>query len=207
MPSAHQLSDPKACMIFRNIACLMSLLAAIALGGCATSPEMRATPDDVKIIELTQAILALGPQVDPAEAARAARVAVQYPRQLAVAYNVTDSAIVHNMKVNAGLRPRGLCWHWAHDMEARLMQEDFDTLALHQSIANADATFRIEHSSVVISARGDGMFDGLILDPWRFGGALYWGAPRDDSAYKWRPRQEVWDYKRERRAGLNPAPL
>jgi hypothetical protein len=194
-------------MIVKKIACLFPLLLALLLGGCATSPQMHDTPDETKITELTQAIRALDPDVDATEAARAARIAVEYPRQLTVAYNVTDPAIIHNMKVNAGLRPRGLCWHWAHDMEARLKQEDFRTLELHQSIANADATFRIEHSSVVISARGEGMYDGLVLDPWRFGGTLYWGPPLADTSYKWRPRQEVWDYKRERSAGLNPAPL
>ncbi|MGY9046531.1 hypothetical protein P775_21835 [Puniceibacterium antarcticum] len=164
-------------------------------------------PDEAKIAELSQAIATLGPKVDPSEARRAARIAVEYPRRLAMEYGVTDPPIIHNMKVNSGLRPRGLCWHWARDMAARLNQEDFQTLELHHSIANADTTFRIEHSSIVISAQGNNMYDGLILDPWRYGGALYWGAPLQDTSYKWRPRQEVWDYKRELRAGLNPAPL
>ncbi|WP_245840880.1 hypothetical protein [Puniceibacterium sediminis] len=185
----------------------MSLLGALMISGCAGGTAMKNTPDDVKIAELSRAILSLGPNVDPSEASRAARIAVTYPRRLAIEYEITDPPIIHNMKVNAGLRPRGLCWHWAHDMASRLRQEDFQTLDLHHAIANADVTLRIEHSSVVISAAGDDMYDGLILDPWRYGGALYWGPPVQDTAYKWRPRQKVWDYKREKRAGLNPAPL
>ena len=184
----------------------MILMIGLALTGCATSP-MKSMSDTAKIQLLEQDIRALGPAVDPVEAARAARIAVEYPRKLAISYEVSDPPIIHNMKVNAGLRPRGLCWHWARDMEDRLRQEDFRTLDLHQSIANADARFRIEHSSVVISARGDDMYDGLILDPWRFGGALYWGPPREDTSYAWRPRQQVWDYKRALRSGLDPAPL
>lgn len=195
-------------MIARKVSCLVCLLATLLIAGCTSVGDgMKATPDGVKIAELSRAILALGPAVDPAEARRAAEIAVSYPRRLAIAYGVSDPPLIHNMKVNAGLRPRGLCWHWAHDLGARLREEDFQTLDLHQSIANADVAFRIEHSSVVISAEGNDMNAGLILDPWRYGGALYWGPPADDAAYKWRPRQAVWDYKRERRAGLNPAPL
>ncbi len=193
-------------MPHRPIFRLLSVFFVLLVAGCAgTPPPAGDMPDNARIAALTQDILALGPEVDPAEAARAARIAIEHPRRLAVQYNITDPPLVHNMKVNAGLRPRGLCWHWAHDMEERLRQEDFRTLDLHQAIANADATFRIEHSSVLISARGDDMYDALLLDPWRYGGTLYWGLPGEDASYKWRPRQEVWDYKRERRAGLNPA--
>ena len=95
-----------------------------------------------------------------------------YSRALREAYGVTDSPLVHNTKVNLGLRPRGLCWHWADDLEARLGQERFGSLILHRAIANADNSFRIDHSTVIISAVGQGMNEGVVLDPWRNGGAL-----------------------------------
>ena len=62
-----------------------------------------------------------------------------------------------------GLKPRGLCWHWAEDIERRLRAEDFQTLDLHRAIANAN-NIRIEHSTTIVSRRGDGMYDGLVLD-------------------------------------------
>ncbi|ETX30085.1 hypothetical protein RISW2_18000 [Roseivivax isoporae LMG 25204] len=171
---------------------LLILLAAMALSACGAAPrETPAAADPAEIAELRQAILALGPDIDPEEADRAARVAYTYPLQLRQSYGVTDSAIVHNIKVNNGTRPRGLCWHWADDMEARLDRENFRTLELHRAIGNAGIPFRIEHSTVIVSARGEDMFDGLVLDPWRWGGDLYWGPPAEDDRYRWEPRQTV----------------
>jgi hypothetical protein len=66
-----------------------------------------------------------------------------------------------------GLKPRGLCWHWARDIEARLKQENFQTLELHRAVANSDNVFRLEHSTAVISRRGDTFAQGIVLDPWR----------------------------------------
>ncbi len=94
-----------------------------------------------------------------------------------------------------GLKPRGLCWHWADDLEARLREEDFRTLALHRAIANADNPFRIDHSTVIVSRRGDTMFEGVVLDPWRKGGVLHWTPTLADADYDWRPRAEVHEEK------------
>ena len=121
---------------------------------------------------LAAEIQALGPQVDPEEAQRAARVAFERAAELTRAYRITDPPLVHNAKVNMGLKPRGLCWQWADDMESRMAEEDFQTLDLHRAIANWDNSFRIDHSTLIISARGDSMFDGIVLDPWRKGGRL-----------------------------------
>ena len=125
-----------------------------------------------------------------------ARISYDYPRELAVAWNVTDSAYIHNVKVNNGTRPRGLCYQWADDLEARLLQEDFRTLELHRAIANAMTPFRIEHSTVIASAAGARMDQGIVLDPWRNGGDLYWGPVLEDTRYPWVEREKVFAAKR-----------
>jgi hypothetical protein len=105
-------------------------MSLAVLAGCASPPQGgpgHYEPDQVA--ELTRAIQNLGPDVDPEEAARAAKLAYSYTAQLAREYQITDPPLIHNMKVNAGKRPRGLCWHWAQDMERRLDAEGFKTLA------------------------------------------------------------------------------
>ena len=150
------------------------------------------TPAKHEIATLARAIQALGAEIDPDEAARAARIAYEYPLQLAREYGVTDPPIRHNTKVNLGSRSRGLCWHWAHDMEARLKQENFRTLDLHRAIAPPRNLFRLEHSTVIVSRRGGTYDQGLVLDPWRKGwGALYWTPTRADPRYDWLPREIV----------------
>jgi len=189
---------------------LLLFLAILSLAGCAAAPppEARAA-DQREAAELGHAILALGDGVDPEEAKRAARIAFSYSRQLAREYRVTDPPLIHNAKVHMGLRPRGLCYEWAEDLEARLLQENFRTLELHRAIA-PEALFRIEHSTVVVSRRGDSLSDGLVLDPWRNGGALYWAPARDDGDYDWRPKAEVldsrWQSKMARRELSTMAP-
>ena len=184
--------------MFRKSVYLLSLLAALIVSACATSPNGPPTPSEQQIAELSHAIQSLGPDIDPEEAQRAARVSYLYPLQLAQQYQITDSPIIHNIKVNQGLRPRGLCWHWAQDMETRLAQENFQTLDLHRAIGNSEVALRIDHSTVIISAKGDDMYQGLVVDPWRHAGKLFWGDPKLDTKYQWIPRQKVFELKRQR---------
>ncbi|WP_245626867.1 hypothetical protein [Aestuariivita boseongensis] len=136
-------------------------------GGLALSPEI--TQSEPAIAALRQAFMALGPEVDPEEAARAARVTYEQVAALRAAYEITDPPLIHNTKVNMSLKPRGLCWHWTVDLGARLEQERFETLEVHQAIANYN-NLRLEHSTVILGARGAAMDAGIVRDPWRAGG-------------------------------------
>ncbi|MBO9396131.1 hypothetical protein J7400_05535 [Shimia sp. R9_2] len=169
---------------------IWGLIAALFLTACGVPQEaLRPNPAG-----LAQEILALDADVDIDEANRVARIAYEYPLELRVVYNVTDGPLIHNTKVNQGLRPRGLCWHWADDLEARLRQEDLQSLTLHRAIANHD-NIRIEHSTVIVSAKGDNMREGIVLDPWRYGGYLYWAPVLEDERYVWEERNKVFAAK------------
>lgn len=152
---------------------------------------------EMEVARLETGILALGPDIDPEEARRAAEIAYAHTHRLAQEYEITDPPLVHNTKVNIGLKPRGLCWHWAEDMERRLRAENFTTLEMHRAIANADNPFRIDHSTAIISARGDAYDEGVVLDPWREGGVLFWSPVATDDDYEWVERSVVLKRKRE----------
>jgi len=196
-------------MFATGVRAVLAIIFMAALAACGGAPLERASsanpalsllPGEAapgEVAALSQKIMGLGANVDPAEAARAARIAYSYTAQLRRDYQITDGPLVHNIKVNNGTKPRGLCWHWAQDMETRLGQENFQTLDLHRAIANFD-NWRLEHSTVIISAAGADMYDGLVLDPWRKGGVLVWEDVRADTRYNWTPRQEVFAYKRAR---------
>lgn len=168
---------------------LLVLAAVLVLTACASQGPDRGTPREEA--ELARAIAALSPSVDSAEARDAARLAYLYTFQLARAYQITDPPLIHNAKVNAGTKPRGLCRHWAEDMERLLNDAGFETLEVHRAIANADNALRIEHSTAVISARGAPMQSGIVIDPWRRGGSLFWSRVGDDSRYAWHLREDV----------------
>ena len=178
---------------------LMALPAA-GLSACAapgTYGPTLATPEDEQA--LTRALQMLGPEVDPEEATRAATVAYSETWRLAKLYEIEDPPLVHNSKVNLGLKPRGLCYHWADDLEKRLKQERFGSLELHRAVANWD-NLLLEHSTVILSQRGQSLYDGIVLDPWRLGGTLFWVQTLKDSRYTWTPREEGFRVRRERRA-------
>ncbi|MEX0329664.1 MAG: hypothetical protein AB3N07_13150 [Ruegeria sp.] len=183
--------------MIRRFLALWATLAALILVGCTTAPP---TAGQGEIDALARAIQALDPGVDAGEAQRAATIAYSYSQQLTRDWNVTDPAIIHNAKVINGLREYGLCNDWAEAMTRRLQQEGFRTLDLHWATSPPTA-FRIIHHSAVISAKGDSMYDGIILDPWRNSGALFWAPVREDTRYNWRPRLEV---REELISGENP---
>ena len=180
-------------------AVLMLLMAA----GCTTTPTVNQKDIDALAIEITN----LGPGVSPAEAKRAAQIAYTYPLQLAKEYEITDPPLVHNYKVNNGFRERGLCLHWAEDLESRLNQENFRTLTMHRAIADPNAIFRIDHSSAVISKRGDSLYEGIVLDPWRHAGVLRWSPTKEDTHYNWRPRIDVLADKHKAREKTRTAAM
>jgi len=185
----------------RFIFTLSMLLLAILLQGCATSTapaELAPNAAEARIDELSLALMALGDDIDSGEARRAASIAIEYPLVLAREYQVSDPPLVHNMLVNLGVKPRGLCVDWTSDLMTRLYEERFRSFELHWGVANYESTFRIEHSTVIISARGDSLQQGLVLDPWRHSGQLFWAKTPQDAEYDWKPHAEVQALKRQR---------
>ena len=181
--------------------CILTL-AFILLQGCASSgPQLDLPPSAEKqrIRDLNHAILNLGDDIDASEAQRAASISIRYSHELARQYEITTSPIMHNLLVNLGLKSRGLCVDWTADLLTRLKQERFYSLDLHWAIANYETTFSLEHSTVVISARGNSIRQGLVLDPWRNSGALFWAPTLEDSGYAWKPQAEIHAMKRELR--------
>lgn len=193
---------------------LVVALGMMALAGCAgqEAPRMQLTETGAdaaagetentrKIAAVREALLALGPTVDPGEAAQAARVAVQAPLDRARDWRVVDPPLVHNFKVVNGLREKGVCQDFADAMDAALRAEGFRTLQIHRALANAD-NLLLEHATVILTARGQPMQDGVILDPWRIGqGQLWFGRVDEDPKYEWETLEAVRARRQQRRDG------
>lgn len=178
----------------------LSALLILLIQGCATTspqPDLPPMVEQQRIAELRLAIRSLSDDIDAQEASLAARIAIEYTRQLAQEYEISGSPIAHNFLVNIGVKERGLCVDWTSDLLVRLQQERFHSLELHWGIANYENAFRLEHSTVIISARGDSLDQGLVLDPWRQGGQLFWAPTLQDPDYRWHPQAEIHALKRQ----------
>jgi hypothetical protein len=114
-----------------------------------------------------------------------AEAALRQSRALAIEYGMTHPPQLHNVLVNLGLKRRGLCWHWTEDLLDRLAALPLESYELHWGTAYRGRLFR-EHNTVVVTARGRAFETGVVLDPWRESGELYWGLVREDR-YPWEP--------------------
>jgi hypothetical protein len=152
----------------------------IALSMCAGT----AKADDAKSIRgFTDAIVKLAPDVDPAEAKLVSVTAHHTARRLQKEWRVAPLANFQNFLIHIGARQRGYCFHWAHDIGAQLRNLPLKTLELHW--AEAYPNTRLEHNVVVVTARGEPIRSGYIIDGWRAAGRLLWWPVMKDE-YPWK---------------------
>jgi hypothetical protein len=137
-----------------------------------------------KVKQLEQVLLALSATVDKTEAMLVAETAVRESAVLAEEYQLVRPAVAHNLLVALGIKDRGLCYHWTQDLMKRLQALDLRSLQLHWGVAYRGSELR-EHNCVVVTAKGQRFFKGIVLDPWRNSGNLYWARVTKDS-YPWK---------------------
>jgi hypothetical protein len=162
---------------------LLMLANAAIFTGCVTSPA-NADRREREAEILRHQILALGKDVSADEAGAVAGIAVQTSADLQERYRAVWPPWLHNNLVNLGLRERGLCYHWANDLFAELQRVHIQTLTLRLVVARMDTPR--EHNAVLVSAAGQPISAGLVLDAWRRSGRLWWGVAAMDK-YPWQP--------------------
>lgn len=162
------------------LVCALVLLANPAQAGDAKS-----------INRFRDAIVALSPTVDPAEAARVSEISHVTARRLQKEWRVVPPANFQNFLIHIGARERGFCFHWAHDIGAQLRKLPLETLELRW--AEAHPNTRLEHNVVVVTALDQPLGSGYIIDGWRAAGRLLWWPVRKDE-YPWKnnPAETAW---------------
>ena len=138
--------------------------------------------DERSIKDLSKALTALAPDVDPAEAEQISVTAHTTARRLARDYHVVLNPELQAFLVNVGLRKRGWCGHWAADIGARLKELKPGTLVLHWGVAYDHTSS--ENNCLVVTARNQPFQDGIILDGWRRAGRLFWCKVKKDDEYE-----------------------
>jgi hypothetical protein len=137
-----------------------------------------------KVKQLEQVLAALSETVDKTEAMIVAETAVRESAVLAEEYQLVRPAVAHNLLIALGLKDRGLCFHWTEDLMKRLQALELKSLRLYWGVAYRGSELR-EHNCVVVSAAEQGFFKGIVLDPWRNSGNLFWAQVTKDE-YPWK---------------------
>ena len=149
--------------------------------GLSCHASLRAE-DEKSINDLRNALVALSPSVDPNEAALLSETAHRSSRQCAREYGVTGDPAIHNYLIHMGVKKRGICADYTHDIGARLREMRFKTLILHWGTAWEKESD--ENNALIVTARNQSFYDGIVLDGWRRGGRLFWCHVRDDEEYE-----------------------
>ena len=158
-------------------------------GNDASNPVASGSPSDDqvywnKVKQLEQELIGLSATIDKTEARILAETAVREAAVLAEEYQLVRPAVSHNLLVVFGVKDRGLCYHWTEDLMKRLDALDLKSVQLHWAVAYRGSELR-EHNCVVITGSGQPFLQGIVLDPWRNSGNLYWARVTKDS-YPWK---------------------
>ncbi len=160
------------------------LLLSILFVGC-TSNQPIPNVQNIKIQKLESLLNSL--HVDKKEAKDLAKKSIIYSRTLAKEYNLVKPPLFQNFLVNIGLRKKGLCWQFAYDMLSFVKKQNYKSFDYYIGGANVGDYWR-EHNVLVVTCRGCKFQDGILLDPWRDSGDLYFSKIKDDKEYKWKQR-------------------
>ncbi|MFN0075949.1 MAG: hypothetical protein ACKVY0_05695 [Prosthecobacter sp.] len=162
---------------------LVSLLLPLLVASCV-NPGTPAEHQE-KARQLSHDLQQLSPMVLAGEADRLALTAIEESAKLAHDFKPLRFPWMNNGLVNIGLRRRGLCYQWRDDLFPHLHRLNLKTLNLHLT-SSRRATMR-EHNAIVVTANGQRFEDGLVIDPWRQGGRLWWGRLSADKSHPWKP--------------------
>lgn len=151
--------------------------------GCTNNPK---TPLHVKSLEE----LFLSLHVNKHEAKKLSFEMLDYSSKLKIDYDLVKPPLYHNFLVNIGIKDRGLCWHFTYDMLAHAKQLNLKSFDYYIGGANINEYWE-EHNSLVVTCKGCKFQNGIIIDPWRNSGVLYFSKVKDDKKYTWTQRGEL----------------
>jgi hypothetical protein len=160
------------------------LLISFFLIGCAvTAPSV----SQDKIEELSHLLESLDSTIPQDEAMNLSKDIFYKTQQLTEEFEMTFPPQFHNFLVTVGMREKGLCYHWSDALYAYLIQKKYTSFEFHLVGANIGEYF-YEHNALAVVAKGGKVVEGIIIDPWRDSGELYFSKIKDDPNYVWKHR-------------------
>jgi len=99
-------------------------------------------------------------------------------------YNLVSPPLFHNFLVNIGAKEKGLCWHFAYDMLKHAKSLNLKSFDYYIGKANIGDYWK-EHTTLVVTCKGCDFNDGIVLDPWRGSGKLFFSIVKSDDEYVW----------------------
>ena len=160
------------------------LLFAFLFAGCAVTSE---TVSPSRINRLAVELKSLDSTIPSKEAMQLSRDIFYETAKLTKEFKLTSPPWFHNFLVNTGLREKGLCYHWSDTLYIYFLNRKYPHFEFHLAGANIGEYF-FEHNVLVVTGKGGKFEKGIVIDPWRNSGKLYFSKLKDDTKYVWKHR-------------------
>lgn len=158
------------------------LLVLLLFIGCTNQPT---TPLHVKSLE--KQVLSLNKNIPVWEAKKLSQEMTAFSLKLKKQYALVSPPLFQNFLVNIGVKKRGLCWQFAYDMLKHIKTLHLKSFDYYIGGANINDYWQ-EHNTLVVTCKGCKFSKGIVLDPWRNSGVLYFSKLKNDKKYKWSQR-------------------
>jgi len=162
------------------------LLISFLFVGCVVTPPL---PSKTRITQLTDLLRSLETSITVKEAKILSEDIFHETAMLTKEFKLTSPPWFHNVLVNIGVRKKGLCYHWSDTLYVYFLEKKYPSFEFHLVGANIGEYFS-EHNALVIVAKDGSIKNGILIDPWRDSGKLYFSRVVEDKKYKWKHREE-----------------
>lgn len=164
--------------------CFKFLALAFLMTGCVVVPS---SVPQAEVTRLSLLLRSLGSDITHSETKQLSQDIFRKTQKLTKEFELTSPPVFHNFLVNVGLREKGLCYHWSDALYAYLSEKHYPSFEFHLVGANIGEYF-YEHNALVVVAKGGKVQEGVIIDPWRDSGELYFSLVKSDVEYRWKHR-------------------
>jgi len=161
------------------------LLLSFLLVGCVTPPLLSET----RTVQLSKLLQSLDKSIPQDEAMLLSQNVFYETQKLTKEFELTSPPLFHNSLVNIGIREKGLCYHWSDTLYVHFSQKRYPHFEFHLVGANIGEYFS-EHNALVVVAKDGSIQNGILIDPWRNSGKLYFSRVIEDKKYQWKHREE-----------------
>ncbi len=157
------------------------LFIAFFLVGCVvTSPS----PSESKTRELSKLLQTLDRSIPVEASLQLSHDIFNETAKLTKEFELTSPPWFHNFLVNVGVRKKGLCYHWSDALYVHFLEKNDPYFEFHLVGAHIGEYF-FEHNALVAVAKNGKVLEGVLVDPWRDSGTLYFSKVNKDKKYKW----------------------